>query len=130
MVDFLTTLEINKIEAVYQKPDQPTIFLKRLDDYGIVREFSLNPIYAGQVPEIKTTFSQEDADFLSDLLNDPSMVLRLVVMLAQGGLESVLLDMSDADGRETRTPFFSKTFDEHGFPLAYAFNHEVKEFER
>lgn len=127
MAHFLLTLEINKIEAAHQKSDQPMIFLKELDQDGVVATFTVNPTYKGRVPAPKTDFTEEEVCRLRDhLLANELMIVKLAVMLTIGNLEYVFLSMLSPEEHGGATPPFLKQFDDFGISTAYKINWPVE----
>jgi hypothetical protein len=125
MVRFLVTLELNKIEAQYQAADKPMIFFKEIDNFGIVRSFTINPFYGQRIPQPKIEFTVEEVHAVGNSFN-VERIKALGIMLLVGEIENVMSDpMIEKDGEKTLVPIF-KEFDQDGFPTAYRLNMEVK----
>lgn len=123
---FMTTLEINKIEAGFQAPMLPMIFLKRVDEYGVVQSFSVNPNYGGMIPLPKSEFTVAEARALLDSFQDPDRFTVLKVVVMVGHLEHDMLpQLIEMNGNMTRH-LILKQFDEYGMPTAYMLNAEVE----
>ena len=132
----LTTIEINKVEALYQRDNQTPIFRKQFDELGLVTDFSINPQYHNIVPLPVTEFSDEDyqritsrmigEDFSKLSEDDTRFYERLGVMLMVGQLEDRLLSPFSDHEIFNRGVCILKTCDEDGFPTAYQLNAHVK----
>lgn len=123
---FLLTLELNKIEAAHQKYEQPMIFLRTLDEFGVVECYRINPTYRGKVPNPPEFISRKDGLAVIEHLSDENIVKRLAVMITVGGLEEFFFRALPQDEFERTTPPFRKTFDEYGLPVEYQMNWPVE----
>ncbi len=132
----LTTIEINKVEALYQRDNQPPIFRKQFDELGLVTDFSINPQYHNIVPLPVTEFSDEDYQRLTSRMvgedfsklneDDIRFYEGLELMLIIGRVEDLYLSRIPDDVFFNKRIFISKTYDEDGFPIAYQLNANVK----
>ncbi len=118
------TLEINKIERDYQKPNEPNIFRKEYDDYGLVREYEINPAYLEKVPMPRMEFSHTEHDEILAKLEENTNLDSLTVMLHWSDLEKNLQDRL-GDELFNKIPALLKTIDEDGFVVGYIINEEA-----
>lgn len=126
LAKFMTTLEGNKIESGYQAPMLPMIFLKKIDEYGVVESYEPNPIYGNMIPMPKTNFTVEEADTLLKSCNANKRLKALRVFVTVGHLEHTMLPtLIDWNGN-TACPLILKQFDKDGIPIAYALNAKVE----
>jgi hypothetical protein len=123
---FLLTLELNKLESQYQKPDQPVLFLKEVDEIGIVTRAELNPLYVGKVPGFIPEHSFEAAAEAIAHFFNKTYYKRLSVMLSVNQIEKVFFEGIPKEERRKMPPFIDKQFDQFGFPTTYRLNADVQ----
>ncbi len=123
------TLELNKFEAKYQKPDKPQVIIKQgYDEFGFIKAFHLNQKYSHLVEELKeileytNTHKNEKISKILSLLKDNETIKKLEVMLATAQIEGALSERISELKEEYSPPFFEKKFDENGMPITYRLN--------
>ncbi len=119
---FLVTLEINKLERDYQQPDQPCVFRKVFDEFGIVQSFQINPVYV-TVPTPQVIFTQAEFEAGAELIErelEPEGGVAAMVLC--GHLEFNLLENLGPDSYFGGPPFLLRKVDENGIPESYQLN--------
>jgi hypothetical protein len=129
MSHLLTTLEINKIEARHQASDQPMIFRKQYDDFGLVRDYSIHQQYRGMFPEPRIEFSQDEYLAVLDMLEqgDAEFLGKVDGMLMVGQMEAQLYSQLPPE-MLGGPPIIEKQVDEDGYSTAYRVNSEMYDF--
>lgn len=117
----ILTLKLNKIEARLQESTRPPIFLKKYDEYGLVKRFSLNPIYKDlKIPNPAT--DEEEAAKIIERLLDEGIRKKLEVMLMIGQLEAEIAEQLPEEIYCNKAPLILKEVDGDGFPTTYQLN--------
>jgi len=121
MRKLLVTLEINKIEAQYQRDDQPPIFRKTVDAIGLVDSFFIQPQYAGKVPRPKVIFSTEDYRGLQQMFHEVGdirmeMNVMLGVSLGESEMYKTFPELYE------KSALILRTVDEWGLVATYRGN--------
>lgn len=120
----LNTLEVNKIEVRYQDYDKPRIFLKELDEFGLVLSVAVNPSYDDTIPLPKSEFTRDERREISRLLRkiDPAFIVFLLTCQMEKVIFATVAEVTLAD----ITPPLKKKFNERGFPSTYQLNWPVE----
>ena len=119
---FVLTLELNKIEALHQNYDRPTIFVKTLDEDGLVVQFTKNPLYGDAVPSPRDLIPTDEMDLLIEKLPTQKMLDALDVMIVTGQIEAMCLSQLSLPEQAATVPVLGKQFNELGIPSAYRMN--------
>lgn len=115
----LLTLEINKIEAKYQKSDKPNLFIKELDEFGLVKNFTKNSKSTVTVPTPRREFTADEMSrILDELEREPEKMKALNAMIRMGLIERKIYSIDNQTGK----PVFIKKYDEGGFAMSYQMN--------
>lgn len=133
---FLQTLELNKIEAKYQHPDEPILFIRDYDEFGMAKDFEINPKYEHLKEDVNSRICKSKENFnikmrrlIDSIMQDP---LKLEIMMLSSNVEKTILDTFKTEkSREellSITPIIYREYDAEGFPIAYKFNRNAKEY--
>ncbi len=119
------TLEINKIEAAFQKPDEPPVYIKKYDGYGFVSEVEQNPTNIRQAPVPANNLNESDAILFGQklVMHDRNLVGRIHLLIADGEFQRFLSDKINYE----KPPGFIRQIDEEGYITSLVTNKYFKE---
>ena len=121
LIRLMFMLEVNKMEALYQKENAPPVFIKTVNEFGLVYKVQLTELYKGKVPKLKTTFSESEKSAVWDVILSDNGATCLAVMLIASSGETRLAHLLDSE-KVKSFPILLKTYDSLGFVKAYRYH--------
>jgi len=134
MAHLIVTLELNKIEAYYQHPENPAVFQREYDEIYMTKGFTINSFYKEFEDRIINRMSNIHLpDFLGEKAAHAAITLQTSPEKLERTIEAFRLENSilnrikqnyPAHYKNLR-PVLQKSYDEAGFITSYSASPEL-----